>query len=96
MMVVAHQGMLVEKGTHEQLIKDPEGGYLQLVRLQEGAKESEDDRGSTGNETDTIFGVPDKSMTRSGSSRRISPSIGSSGSRHSYSFKSAYETKEED
>ncbi|KAI9196749.1 hypothetical protein LWI28_026691 [Acer negundo] len=35
---VVHKGKLVEQGNHEELIKDPEGAYSQLVRLQDGAK----------------------------------------------------------
>ncbi|XP_031286062.1 ABC transporter B family member 9-like [Pistacia vera] len=62
MIAVVHQGKLMEKGTHEELIKDPEGGYSQLVRLQEGVKESEDGRVSSGNKTDTSSGVLDNSM----------------------------------
>ncbi|XP_010559276.1 PREDICTED: ABC transporter B family member 9 [Tarenaya hassleriana] len=42
MIAVVHQGKIVEKGTHEDLIRDPEGAYTQLVRLQEGAKEEDD------------------------------------------------------
>ncbi|KAK0603612.1 hypothetical protein LWI29_006809 [Acer saccharum] len=37
-IAVVHQGKLVEQGNHEELIKDPEGAYSQLVRLQDGAK----------------------------------------------------------
>ncbi|KAH7545097.1 hypothetical protein FEM48_Zijuj01G0057100 [Ziziphus jujuba var. spinosa] len=41
-IAVVHQGKLVEKGTHDELIKDSEGAYSQLVRLQEVAHETED------------------------------------------------------
>ncbi|KAL9232234.1 hypothetical protein vseg_007365 [Gypsophila vaccaria] len=41
MIAVVHQGKIVEKGNHDQLIRDPEGAYSQLVRLQEGAKAEE-------------------------------------------------------
>ncbi|KAK9706898.1 hypothetical protein RND81_07G159300 [Saponaria officinalis] len=41
MIAVVHQGKIVEKGNHDQLIRDPEGAYSQLVRLQEGAKGKE-------------------------------------------------------
>ncbi|KAI9195310.1 hypothetical protein LWI28_013695 [Acer negundo] len=37
-IAVVHKGKLVEQGNHEELIKDPEGAYSQLVRLQDGAK----------------------------------------------------------
>ncbi|CAN8274708.1 unnamed protein product [Cochlearia groenlandica] len=38
-IAVVHQGKIVEKGTHDEMIQDPEGAYSQLVRLQEGSKE---------------------------------------------------------
>ncbi|WOH11980.1 hypothetical protein DCAR_0831476 [Daucus carota subsp. sativus] len=36
MIAVVHAGKLVEKGTHDELIKDPEGAYTQLIRMQGG------------------------------------------------------------
>ncbi|CAO2836938.1 unnamed protein product [Amaranthus hypochondriacus] len=41
MIAVIHQGKLVEKGVHSELLKDPNGAYSQLVHLQEIRKESE-------------------------------------------------------
>ncbi|KAE8726810.1 ABC transporter B family member 21 [Hibiscus syriacus] len=41
MIAVIHRGKMVEKGTHSELLKDPEGAYSQLIRLQEANKESE-------------------------------------------------------
>ncbi|XVF32988.1 hypothetical protein REPUB_Repub17cG0129900 [Reevesia pubescens] len=41
MISVIHQGKMVEKGSHSELLKDPEGAYSQLIRLQEVNKESE-------------------------------------------------------
>ncbi|KAE8008384.1 hypothetical protein FH972_004903 [Carpinus fangiana] len=41
MISVIHRGKIVEKGSHSELIKDPEGAYFQLIRLQEVNKESE-------------------------------------------------------
>ncbi|XP_052302906.1 ABC transporter B family member 11 isoform X7 [Populus trichocarpa] len=38
---VIHHGKIVEKGSHSELLKDPEGAYSQLIRLQEVNKESE-------------------------------------------------------
>lgn len=35
MIAVIHQGKMVEKGTHDQLLQDPQGAYSQLIRLQE-------------------------------------------------------------
>ncbi|KAF5464892.1 hypothetical protein F2P56_014931 [Juglans regia] len=34
MIAVIHQGKIVEKGTHSELTKEPEGPYSQLIRLQ--------------------------------------------------------------
>nr|KYP57637.1 ABC transporter B family member 4 [Cajanus cajan] len=42
MIAVIHRGKMVEKGTHSELLKDPEGAYSQLIRLQEINKESEE------------------------------------------------------
>ncbi|XP_048138833.1 ABC transporter B family member 4-like isoform X3 [Rhodamnia argentea] len=35
MISVIHQGKIVEKGTHTELLKDPNGAYSQLIRLQQ-------------------------------------------------------------
>ncbi|XP_043814997.1 ABC transporter B family member 4 isoform X2 [Manihot esculenta] len=40
-IAVIHRGKMVEKGTHSELLEDPDGAYSQLVRLQEVNKESE-------------------------------------------------------
>ncbi|KAI3884188.1 hypothetical protein MKW92_034498 [Papaver armeniacum] len=42
-IVVIHQGNIVEKGSHLELLKDPDGAYDQLVSLQEVNKDSETD-----------------------------------------------------
>ncbi|KFK23687.1 hypothetical protein AALP_AAs50902U000500 [Arabis alpina] len=41
MIAVVQEGKIVEKGTHEEMIQNPEGEYSKLVRLQEGSKEGE-------------------------------------------------------
>ncbi|CAL5423195.1 unnamed protein product [Camellia sinensis] len=41
MIAVIHQGKIVEKGSHSELLKDPEGAYHQLIRLQEVSRDSE-------------------------------------------------------
>ncbi|XP_057550673.1 ABC transporter B family member 4-like [Amaranthus tricolor] len=41
LIAVIHQGKVVEKGSHTELLKDPEGAYTQLIKLQEIRKESE-------------------------------------------------------
>ncbi|CAN1353020.1 ABC transporter B family member 4 [Linum perenne] len=40
-IAVIHRGKIVEKGSHSELIEDPEGAYSQLIRLQEVNKETE-------------------------------------------------------
>ncbi|XP_022639726.1 ABC transporter B family member 4 isoform X4 [Vigna radiata var. radiata] len=40
-IAVIHQGKVIEKGTHADLTKDPDGAFSQLVRLQEIKRESE-------------------------------------------------------
>ncbi|PIN20098.1 Multidrug/pheromone exporter, ABC superfamily [Handroanthus impetiginosus] len=42
MIAVIHRGKLVEKGTHSELLEDPEGAYSQLIRLQEAHKDEEE------------------------------------------------------
>ncbi|XP_038883131.1 ABC transporter B family member 9-like [Benincasa hispida] len=84
-IAVVHQGKLLEQGTHDELIKNPDGAYSQLIRLQE--------RTTTGIETETKpmnDGIDlDKTMGSSGS-KRISVirsiSRGSSGSRRSFTI----------
>ncbi|XP_037496302.1 ABC transporter B family member 11 isoform X2 [Jatropha curcas] len=40
-IAVIHRGKMVEKGTHSELLEDPDGAYSQLIRLQEINKETE-------------------------------------------------------
>ncbi|KAJ9171655.1 hypothetical protein P3X46_014987 [Hevea brasiliensis] len=40
-IAVIHRGKMVEKGSHSELLSDPDGAYSQLVRLQEVNKDSE-------------------------------------------------------
>ncbi|RDX69267.1 ABC transporter B family member 21, partial [Mucuna pruriens] len=82
MIAVIHRGKMVEKGTHVELTKDPEGAYSQLIRLQEGKKESEEE---TDNQKKRK--LSSESFTRMSqrlSLRRSGSSVGSS-SRHSFS-----------
>ncbi|KAF5944013.1 hypothetical protein HYC85_018090 [Camellia sinensis] len=86
LIAVVQEGKIVERGTHGELIKDPEGAYSQLIRLQEGTNKVEDPRRSDIDNLDTIQDV-DITMGRSASqilSMRRSISRGSSGSRHSF------------
>ncbi|KAG1327604.1 ABC transporter B family member 11 [Cocos nucifera] len=41
MITVIHHGSIVEKGSHEQLIKNPDGAYSRLIRLQEVNQDSD-------------------------------------------------------
>ncbi|KAL3754344.1 hypothetical protein ACJRO7_001558 [Eucalyptus globulus] len=41
MIAVIHRGKMVEKGSHSKLLKDPDGAYSQLIRLQEVNREDE-------------------------------------------------------
>ncbi|KAK7259124.1 hypothetical protein RIF29_24722 [Crotalaria pallida] len=83
MIAVIHRGKMVEKGTHIDLLKDPEGAYSQLIRLQEVNKESEQstDQKNKGEIYSESFTHSHRigSIKRSGSS-----SVGNS-SRHSLS-----------
>ncbi|KAH7521543.1 hypothetical protein FEM48_Zijuj07G0044700 [Ziziphus jujuba var. spinosa] len=84
-IAVVHQGKLVEQGTHAELIKDPDGAYSQLVRLQEGANETENTQTSEDDKANGSFEL-DRSIARSGSQRlssKRSISRGSSSSRRS-------------
>ncbi|XP_073049737.1 ABC transporter B family member 21-like [Primulina eburnea] len=40
-IAVIHKGKMIEKGTHSELLEDPEGAYSQLIRLQEAHKDAE-------------------------------------------------------
>ncbi|MFS8014155.1 putative ABC-type xenobiotic transporter [Helianthus anomalus] len=41
MIAVIHRGKIVEKGSHSELVQDPEGAYSQLIKLQEVDGDSE-------------------------------------------------------
>ncbi|CAN1160294.1 ABC transporter B family member 11 [Linum perenne] len=77
-IVVIHRGKMVEKGSHSELLKDPEGAYSQLIRLQEINKWSgnEDQEGELGQRISF-----QRSLSRGASSGRL----GSSNSRKSFS-----------
>ncbi|KAF7837631.1 ABC transporter B family member 11-like [Senna tora] len=48
-IAVIQQGKIIEKGSHAELTKDPDGAYSQLIRLQEINKEAEN---NSANDTD--------------------------------------------
>ncbi|ERN08603.1 hypothetical protein AMTRI_Chr11g155530 [Amborella trichopoda] len=90
MIAVVYRGMIVEKGPHSELVKDPQGPYSQLIRLQE-ANQVEEDSSVDPNKVESSLDLG-KSSTRSGSHRfslKRSVSRGSSSrgsSRHSFSI----------
>ncbi|KAM7274773.1 hypothetical protein ACFE04_016639 [Oxalis oulophora] len=86
MIAVVHRGKIVEKGSHSELTKDPEGAYSQLIRLQQMNKQSEDTTDDKNKEE-----ITPESFRHSGTRKSLRRSIsrGSSGransSRHSFS-----------
>ncbi|CAN6971970.1 unnamed protein product [Brassica rapa subsp. trilocularis] len=63
MIAVVQQGKIIEKGTHEEMIQDPEGAYSQLVCLQEvskkgGVEESEPHETVSVSHNQTDFDLP--------------------------------------
>ncbi|KAJ7973147.1 ABC transporter B family protein [Quillaja saponaria] len=86
MIAVIHRGKMVEKGSHSELIKDPNGAYSQLIRLQEVKKESEQ---AADDQDITEISMESFRKSSQGMSLQRSISRGSSGagnsSRHSFS-----------
>ncbi|XP_009593037.1 ABC transporter B family member 11-like [Nicotiana tomentosiformis] len=88
MIAVIHRGKVVEKGTHHELLKDPEGAYSQLIRLQEVNKETEQSGLNERDRLDKSMGSGGQSSQRMSLLRSVSRSssgIGNS-SRHSLSI----------
>ncbi|CAN7118774.1 unnamed protein product [Brassica rapa subsp. narinosa] len=83
-IAVVHHGKIVEKGTHDEMIQDPEGAYSQLVRLQEGSK----DKATESEVPETSSGLERSGSHRLSSAMRRSFSRDSSSSRHSFSLAS--------
>ncbi|CBI30804.3 unnamed protein product, partial [Vitis vinifera] len=70
-IAVVYRGKLVEQGTHTELIKDPDGAYSQLVRLQQGNNEAEDQATDTEEEAAKSLNI-EYGMSRSSGSRKLS------------------------
>ncbi|KAH1102780.1 hypothetical protein AAZX31_13G204200 [Glycine max] len=88
-IAVIHQGKIVEKGTHDELIKDADGSYSQLIRLQEGNKGADVSRKSEADKSNNNSFNLDSHMARSLTKRTSfarSISQGSTSSRHSLSL----------
>ncbi|CAL8079209.1 unnamed protein product [Prunus armeniaca] len=85
-IAVIHRGTIVEKGPHSELIKDPEGAYSQLIRLQEMSTVSEQ---TAVNDHERLSSVDSRRHSSQRFSNLRSISRGSSGrgnsSRHSFS-----------
>ncbi|CAA2959744.1 ABC transporter B family member 11-like [Olea europaea subsp. europaea] len=86
MIAVIHQGKMVEKGTHFDLLQDSEGAYSQLIRLQDTNKDSDknvDDR----DKSDITLESGRQSSQRMSFQRSISQGSSGAGnsSRHSLS-----------
>ncbi|CAI9087895.1 OLC1v1022086C2 [Oldenlandia corymbosa var. corymbosa] len=87
LIAVVHAGKLVEQGTHSELMRDPNGAYHQLVRMQEVSKQgSEKSKKLELEKLDTSIEY-EENLSRSSSQRlslRRSTSRGSS--RHSFTL----------
>ncbi|XP_038701228.1 ABC transporter B family member 9-like isoform X2 [Tripterygium wilfordii] len=83
-IAVVQQGKLVEKGTNEELIGNPEGAYSRLIRLQEEAKKEAE---HSNVDLKSSFDM-DKTISRSSRSLSMRRSVGSvsSGSRRSFAI----------
>ncbi|OMO82288.1 hypothetical protein COLO4_23135 [Corchorus olitorius] len=93
MIAVVHRGKMVEKGSHSELLKDPNGAYSQLIRLQEVSKELEqvpDDENGL-DITEKSLGQTSLQMSLKKSISKGSSAEGNS-SRHSFSASSGLPT----
>ncbi|CAN6830104.1 unnamed protein product [Brassica oleracea] len=86
MIAVIHQGKIVEKGSHTELLKDPEGAYSQLIRLQEDKKPEETQAGER--KMSSIESFKQSSFRKSSLGRSLSKGGSSRGnsSRHSFNM----------
>lgn len=67
-IAVVHRGKIVEQGSHAELVKDPEGPYSQLIRLQEANNQDEEASTVDPDYVDSSF-YNSKAAGRSGSQR---------------------------
>ncbi|CAL9237236.1 unnamed protein product [Arabidopsis halleri] len=86
MIAVIHQGKIVEKGSHTELLKDPEGAYSQLIRLQE--EKNSDENASDEQKMSSIESFKQSSLRKSSLGRSLSKGGSSRGnsSRHSFNM----------
>ncbi|ESQ39344.1 hypothetical protein EUTSA_v10001285mg [Eutrema salsugineum] len=86
MISVIHQGKIVEKGSHSELLKDPEGAYSQLIRLQEEKRSDENPEDEQ--KMSSIESFKQSSLRKSSLGRSLSKGGSSRGnsSRHSFNM----------
>ncbi|XP_010518387.1 PREDICTED: ABC transporter B family member 4 [Camelina sativa] len=86
MIAVIHQGKIVEKGSHTELLQDSEGAYSQLIRLQEEKKS--DENASDERKMSSIESFKQSSLRKSSLGRSLSKGGSSRGnsSRHSFNM----------
>ncbi|KAI3805866.1 hypothetical protein L1987_21753 [Smallanthus sonchifolius] len=78
MIAVIHKGKMVEKGSHTELLHDPEGAYSQLIKLQEVNRDDnleEQDNSETSNQIKIKKIFNQRSLSRGSSSSRRRHSI---------------------
>ncbi|KAJ7950463.1 ABC transporter B family protein [Quillaja saponaria] len=80
MIAVIHRGKMIEKGSHSELLKDPDGAYSQFIRLQEVNNESEQ---AAYDKSKTEISMESFRKSSERMSLRRSKSQGSSGARNS-------------
>ncbi|KAK7363395.1 hypothetical protein VNO77_05537 [Canavalia gladiata] len=87
-IAVIHQGKIVERGSHTELTKDPDGAYSQLIRLQE-IKRSEQNAANDIDKVESIVHSGRQSSQRS-FLRSISQKSSGVGSSDRHSFSGSY------
>ncbi|KAL2524305.1 ABC transporter B family member 9 [Abeliophyllum distichum] len=86
LIAVVHQGKLVEQGTHDELMKDPEGAYTQLVRMQEGRKQAENNRVAELPKMDSDLALDGNSSRSTTQRLSVRRSTSNGSSRHSFTI----------
>ncbi|CAL5346756.1 unnamed protein product [Camellia sinensis] len=86
MIAVIHEGQIVEKGSHSELVHDPEEAYCQLLHLQELSKESEQKNADDQDEPEIILDSRRHSSQQLSSLRSLSRNPSGSHSSSPVSF----------
>ncbi|CAK7348533.1 unnamed protein product [Dovyalis caffra] len=86
MIAVIHRGKMVERGTHSELLQDPDGAYSQLVRLQEINRESDQAAHESEITMESFRQSSQRRSVRRSISRSISRGSSIGSSRHSFSL----------